>query len=291
MDHLHSTAKQSTSDIDKSLNIYFKQIHKFPLLVHEEEIALGHIIQQSRCAKAIEQLIVSNLRLVIAIAKKFQRRGLSLSELIAEGNTGLIKAVIKFDPDRGNRFSTYASWWIRQAITQALSEQVPTIHIPVHQREKINKYKKQKRAQEQKIGRELTNKEIDKLPIIQGCPSLREVLALDSLHNLELTPEKDIDLKHTLGLISIPQTPEQSLYKNAKKAVINKVLDTLTKREREVIILRFGLNGNQPHTLQEVGELFSITRERVRQIEKKAIKKLKHPMRKERLESFCEQIS
>jgi RNA polymerase primary sigma factor len=267
---------------------YLKEIGKTSLLTFDEEIDLAKNYEKGNAA-AKEKLIKANLRLVVSIAKKYLGRRLSFLDLIQEGNKGLIRGVEKYDWRRGYKFSTYATWWIRQAITRAIADQSRTIRIPVHMVDQINRFYKTQRRLVQKMGREPTVKEIAK----------EMQLAVDEVENLMKisqqpkslsTPVGD-DKEATLEQFVADQS-QPTLYDKVSrellKDALSKVLDTLSPRERKVLIMRFGLEDGKPKTLEEVGKEFKVTRERIRQIEAKAIRKLKHPTRARKLRDFLD---
>lgn len=280
------TSKQGES-LDP-IKMYLKEIGMYPLLTFEQEIDLAQ-----KCEKgdmdAKRTLIRSNLRLVVSIAKKYLGRRLSFLDLIQEGNQGLIKAVEKYDWRRGFKFSTYATWWIRQAITRAIADQSRTIRIPVHMVDNINRYYKTQRKLTQVLGREPKNKEVAKEMEI----SEKEVenLIKISQHPKSLSTPIGDDKETTLEQF-IADRDQPTLYDTVSKEFLrdylNEVLDTLSDRERKVLIMRFGLDDGKPKTLEDVGKEFSVTRERIRQIEAKAIRKLRHPTRARKLKDFVE---
>lgn len=298
-----SEAFKSTEEIEKELEKlvtlkhgesldpikkYLKEIGRTPLLTFEEEIALAKQYEKkSKAAK--ERLIKANLRLVVSIAKKYLGRRLSFLDLIQEGNKGLIRGVEKYDWRRGYKFSTYATWWIRQAITRAIADQSRTIRIPVHMVDQINRYYKTQRRLAQKIGRDPTVKEVAKE--MQISPSDVENLMKISQQPKSLSTPVGDDKEATLEQFVADRT-QPSLYDKVSrellKEALSKVLDTLSPRERKVLIMRFGLEDGKPKTLEEVGREFKVTRERIRQIEAKAIRKLKHPTRARKLKDFLE---
>ncbi|MCL2085787.1 RNA polymerase sigma factor RpoD [Candidatus Saccharibacteria bacterium] len=263
---------------DDSVRLYLREIGKIPLLSFDEENVLARAIAEGD-EKAKEKMIESNMRLVVSIAKRYSGRGLDFLDLIQEGNTGLIKAVDKFDPDRGFKFSTYATWWIRQAITRALADQARTIRIPVHMVETINKLQRTTRQLSQELNRDPTNDELAKA---MGM-SVKKIEAIirnkQEISSLDATVGKESgdDEESTLGdFIQDDEnaSPEENTRQTMMKEKVGGILDKLTDRERKIIALRFGLDGERPHTLEEVGEEFAVTRERIRQIEVKAIEKL-----------------
>ncbi len=237
--------------------------------------------------RAREKLINSNLRLVVSIAKRYMNRGLTFSDLIQEGNIGLMRAVDKFDWRRGFKFSTYATWWIRQAITRAIADQARTIRIPVHMIETINKLKRVQRELEQKYEREPTAKEIARVLKIEPA-KVEEILKISqepSSLQAKVGTEGDTELSEFIH-DEDAETPEDMASYELLKGHIEGVLDTLSERERKVLELRFGLKDHKPRTLEEVGRVFGVTRERIRQIEAKALRKLRHPSRSRKLRDY-----
>jgi RNA polymerase primary sigma factor len=277
---------------DKTLTdpvrMYLKEIGKVPLLTAEEEVDLAQKIEKGNI-KAKQKLIRSNLRLVVSIAKRYVGRGLTFLDLIQEGNQGLMRAVEKYDWRRGYKFSTYATWWIRQAITRAIADQARTIRIPVHMVETINRLYRASRKLMQELDREPTPEEIaDELGM--SPQRVREILKISqSTTSLEKPVGDDGDslLGDFIQDTSHP-SPDESASKELLKENIKEVLDTLTEREAKVLKMRFGLDGYKPMTLEEVGKAFGVTRERVRQIECKALRKLKHPSRRKKLQDYLE---
>lgn len=274
-----------------NVKIYLKSIGKVPLLKTEEEKEIAKRVQEGD-ESAKEELIVANLRLVVAIAKKYVGRGLLFLDLIQEGNLGLVKAVEKFDYTKGFKFSTYATWWIRQAITRAIADQARTIRIPVHMVETINKLTRVQRQLVQELGREPTAEEIaEKLGNITP-EKVREIqkIALDPV-SLE-TPIGEEDDSHLGDFIEDKHavSPDEYASKELLKDEIDSVLATLNERERKVLQLRFGLIDGRQRTLEEVGKEFNVTRERIRQIEAKALRKLKHPSKSKRLKDFVDKL-
>ncbi|RJR28354.1 RNA polymerase sigma factor RpoD [Candidatus Microgenomates bacterium] len=275
---------------------YLREIGKYPLLDAEEEVELakGFEIDVARRGKTTksrskDKLIESNLRLVVSIAKKYIGRGLSLLDLIQEGNQGLIRAVEKYDWRRGYKFSTYATWWIRQAITRAIADQARTIRIPVHMVETINKLYRTSQRLMQTLGREPTPEEIgEELEITADrvreiFKISQEVTSLDT----KVGEDEDSSLGDFIADDSAP-TPVDAASKQLLKDHLDEVLETLSEREAKVLSLRFGLDGGQPRTLEEVGKVFGVTRERIRQIEAKALRKLKHPSRRRKLQDYLD---
>ncbi len=267
---------------------YLKEIGKTSLLTFEEEVNLAKKYEKGD-QKAKERLIKANLRLVVSIAKKYLGRRLSFLDLIQEGNKGLIRGVEKYDWRRGFKFSTYATWWIRQAITRAIADQSRTIRIPVHMVDQINRFYKTQRRLTQKLGREPKVKEIAREMQI-GIDEVENLMKISQQPKSLSTPIGD-DKETTLEQFIADQN-QPTLYdkvsKELLKDALNKVLETLSPRERKVLIMRFGLEDSKPKTLEEVGKEFKVTRERIRQIEAKAIRKLKHPTRARRLRDFLE---
>jgi len=270
------------------VRMYLKEIGQIPLLTAEEEIRLAKNIEKGD-EKARRKLIQSNLRLVVSIAKRYIGRGLSFLDLIQEGNQGLMRAVEKYDWRRGYKFSTYATWWIRQAITRAIADQARTIRIPVHMVETINRIYRASRKLMQEIDRDPTAEEIaDELGMTTA--RVREILKIaQSTTSLEKPVGDDGDslLGDFIQDTSHP-SPDESASEELLKENIKEVLDTLTEREAKVLKMRFGLDGYKPMTLEEVGKAFGVTRERVRQIECKALRKLKHPSRRKKLQDYLE---
>jgi len=267
---------------------YLKEIGRTPLLTFEQEIMLAKQYEKNN-ETAKEKLIKANLRLVVSIAKKYLGRRLSFLDLIQEGNKGLIRGVEKYDWRRGYKFSTYATWWIRQAITRAIADQSRTIRIPVHMVDQINRFYKTQRRLIQKMGHEPTSKEIAKEMQI-NVDEVENLMKISQQPKSLSTPVGD-DKEATLEQFVADQS-QPSLYDKVSrellKEALQKVLDTLSPRERKVLIMRFGLEDGKPKTLEEVGREFKVTRERIRQIEAKAIRKLKHPTRARKLKDFLE---
>ncbi len=269
---------EMSNEVKTSDNIknYLSAIGEYPLLSHDEEIALGEKIQEGdRAAK--EKLINSNLRLVVSIAKRYRGRGLALMDLIQEGNIGLERAAEKFDPAMGFKFSTYATWWIKQAMTRAIADSGRTIRIPVHMFENLNKVKKTQRDLSQKLGREPSEEELAGALGIE-VDKLRDLLNLSMEPTSLETPVGDEEDSSLGDFISDDHTisPTKFADEEALKDQVNEALKHLDPREEQVLRLRFGLDTGSPLTLEEVGKRFNVTRERIRQIEAKALRKLKH---------------
>ncbi|MDB5166108.1 MAG: polymerase sigma factor RpoD [Candidatus Saccharibacteria bacterium] len=261
---------------DDSVRLYLREIGKIPLLSAEEELELAHkVITGDKRAK--DKMAEANMRLVVSIAKRYVGRGLDLLDLIQEGNTGLLRAVEKFDPDKGFKFSTYATWWIRQAITRAIADQARTIRIPVHMVETINKLLRTQRRLTQELNREPTNEEIAAAMEIEVDKVEHIMKIKQDISSLDASI-RDEDEDTTLGeFIEDDQTeaPEESANNQLLKEQVRDMLGALTEREQKILKLRFGLEDGKSHTLEEVGQEFAVTRERIRQIEAKALAKLR----------------
>ena len=273
---------------DDPVRMYFKEIGKVPLLTADEERELAIRIENGD-EEAKKKLCESNLRLVVSIARRYLNRGLSFLDLIQEGNLGIIKAVEKFDYSKGYKFSTYATWWIRQAITRSIADQARTIRIPVHMVETINKLIRISRQLLQELGREPTAEEIAKEMGI-SVEKVREIKKISQDPVSLETPigeEEDSHLGDFIPDEDIPSPVEAAAYSMLQKQ-LREVLDTLSEREKKVLILRFGLDDGRPRTLEEVGKEFNVTRERIRQIEAKALRKLRHPSRSKKLRDYLE---
>ncbi|HEY8495948.1 MAG TPA: RNA polymerase sigma factor RpoD, partial [Limnochordales bacterium] len=274
--------------LDDPVRMYLKEIGRVPLLSAEEEVELAKRIEQGD-EEAKRRLAEANLRLVVSIAKRYVGRGMLFLDLIQEGNLGLLKAVEKFDYRKGFKFSTYATWWIRQAITRAIADQARTIRIPVHMVETINKLIRVSRQLLQELGREPTPAEIAER---MGLPEdrVREILKIAQEPVSLETPigeEEDSHLGDFIEDQEAPAPAEAASYLMLKEQ-LEDVLDTLTPREEKVLRLRFGLDDGRARTLEEVGQVFGVTRERIRQIEAKALRKLRHPSRSKKLKDFLE---
>lgn len=272
--------------VSDPVRMYLKEIGRIPLLTFDQEIALAKRVERSdREAKKI--LINSNLRLVVSIAKKYVGRGLTLLDLIQEGNQGLIRAVEKYDWRRGFKFSTYATWWIRQSITRAIADQARTIRIPVHMVENINRFLRTSRKLMQELGREPSPEEVAKVLGIDPDKALEIIKISQEPASLEspVGDEEDSrlgDFIHDTNAPTLFDTASRELLKEQ----VDQVLGTLSDRERRVLEERFGLKDGKPKTLEEVGRMFAVTRERIRQIEAKALRKLRHPSRGNKLKDY-----
>ena len=272
-----AAAKAFIDDVsDDSVRLYLREIGKIPLLNAEEELALAQrVVAGDKKAKA--QMAEANMRLVVSIAKRYVGRGLDLLDLIQEGNTGLLRAVEKFDPDKGFKFSTYATWWIRQAITRAIADQARTIRIPVHMVETINKLLRTQRRLTQDLNREPTNDEIAKAMEIE-VEKVEHIMKIkQDISSLDASVRDDEEDSVLADFIEDEDTisPEESATNQLLKEHVKDMLGSLTEREQKILKLRFGLEDGKSHTLEEVGQEFSVTRERIRQIEAKALAKLR----------------
>lgn len=274
--------------INDPVRMYLKEIGRVPLLSAEEEIELAKRIEQGD-QEAKKRLAEANLRLVVSIAKRYVGRGMLFLDLIQEGNMGLLKAVEKFDYRKGYKFSTYATWWIRQAITRAIADQARTIRIPVHMVETINKLIRVSRQLLQELGREPTAEEIAKEMDLTP-EKVREIIKIAQEPVSLETPIGEEDDSHLGDFIEDQDAlaPSDAAAYELLKEQLKDVLDTLTEREENVLRLRFGLDDGRTRTLEEVGQVFGVTRERIRQIEAKALRKLRHPSRSKRLKDFLE---
>jgi RNA polymerase primary sigma factor len=261
---------------DDSVRLYLREIGKIPLLNAEEELALAQrVVAGEKDAK--DKMAEANMRLVVSIAKRYVGRGLDLLDLIQEGNTGLLRAVEKFDPDKGFKFSTYATWWIRQAITRAIADQARTIRIPVHMVETINKLLRTQRRLTQELNREPSNDEIAKAMEIEVDKVEHIMKIKQDISSLDASIRDDEEDSVLADFIEDEDTvsPEESATGQLLKEQVKDMLSALTEREQKILKLRFGLEDGKSHTLEEVGQEFSVTRERIRQIEAKALAKLR----------------
>ena len=275
--------------IEDPVRMYLKEIGKVPLLSADEEIELAKRMEVGD-EDAKKRLAEANLRLVVSIAKRYVGRGMLFLDLIQEGNLGLIKAVEKFDYRKGYKFSTYATWWIRQAITRAIADQARTIRIPVHMVETINKLIRVSRQLLQELGREPTPEEIAK-EMDMPVERVREILKISQEPVSLETPigeEEDSHLGDFIQDEHIPVPADEAAHTLLREQ-LEKVMDTLSEREQKVLALRFGLEDGKPHTLEEVGREFQVTRERIRQIEAKALRKLRHTTRSRKFRDFLEE--
>ena len=275
---LEITAENVDVFADDSVRLYLREIGKIPLLTQEEEQELAlKVVEGDKKAK--DKMVEANMRLVVSIAKRYSGRGLDLLDLIQEGNTGLLRAVEKFDPDKGFKFSTYATWWIRQAITRAIADQARTIRIPVHMVETINKVLRTTRKLTQELNREPTNEEIAK-ELDMEPEKIEYVMRIkQDIASLDASVGRDGDDEDSvLGDFVEDEeraSPEDSAATQILKEQLAAIISTLSEREQKIIRMRFGIGGERPHTLEEVGAEFSVTRERIRQIEAKALSKLR----------------
>ena len=273
-------------NLDDPVRMYLKEIGQVKLLTADEEIELAKRVSEGD-KKAKDRLTEANLRLVVSIAKKYSGRGLHILDLIQEGNTGLIRAVDKFDYTKGNKFSTYATWWIRQAITRAIADQARTIRVPVHMVEVINKATRCNRKLVQELGREPTLEEIAaelNLPIekiIEANRTAADTLSLD----MPVGDEEDTTIGSFVEDDNTPG-PVDATSNAMLSEALTEILGTLTEREADVLRMRFGMYDGRTHTLEEVGQIFGVTRERIRQIENQAIRKLRHPSRAKKIKDF-----
>ncbi|MBQ3441547.1 RNA polymerase sigma factor RpoD [Candidatus Saccharibacteria bacterium] len=283
------TAENVDAFADDSVRLYLREIGKIPLLTSEEEAELAQRIVKGD-KKAKDKMVESNMRLVVSIAKRYGGRGLDFLDLIQEGNTGLLRAVEKFDPEKGFKFSTYATWWVRQAITRAIADQARTIRIPVHMVETINKVLRTTRKLTSELNREPTNEEIaaelhmdpDKVDYVMRIK--QDIASLDASVGRDGDDEDSVlgDFVEDEERIS----PEDSAANQILKEQLSEIISTLTDREQKIIRLRFGIGGGRPHTLEEVGAEFDVTRERIRQIEAKALSKLRKNKETKKLHEY-----
>lgn len=285
---LDTLARLDSSFIDDPVRLYLKEISAAALLTHQEEIELAQRVEQGDM-RATQRLVRSNLRLVVSVAKKYVGRGLTLLDLIQEGNIGLMKAVTKFDWRRGYRFSTYATWWIRQAVSRAISDQARTIRLPAHIGDAVTRYTRTLQRLTQDLGRTPTVDEIAKEMGLEPNRLRQIVKASKRPISLE-TPvgeDKESQLADFIEDVSV-ETPYEAATLGILKGEVQKAMDILTPRERKVLQLRFGLGDGHQYTLEEVGAEFGISRERVRQIEAEALQKLRSPQAASRLQSYVE---
>ena len=285
---LEITAENVDQFSDDSVRLYLREIGKIPLLSNEEEVDLAYRIVKGE-KKAKDKMVEANMRLVVSIAKRYSGRGLDFLDLIQEGNTGLLRAVEKFDPDKGFKFSTYATWWIRQAITRAIADQARTIRIPVHMVETINKLVREKRNLLQELGQDPTPEQIaERMDMTPD--KVREILKIAQEPVSLETPIGEEDDSHLGDFIEdeVIENPVDYTTRVVLREQLDEVLDTLTDREENVLRLRFGLDDGKMRTLEDVGKVFNVTRERIRQIEAKALRKLRHPSRSKPLRDFIE---
>lgn len=275
---LEITAENVDAFADDSVRLYLREIGKIPLLTIDEENELAKRVVEGD-KKAKDKMVEANMRLVVSIAKRYSGRGLDLLDLIQEGNTGLLRAVEKFDPDKGFKFSTYATWWIRQAITRAIADQARTIRIPVHMVETINKVLRTTRKLTTELNREPTNEEIAK-ELDMEPEKIDYVMRIkQDIASLDASVGRDGDDEDSvLGDFVEDEeraSPEDAAVTQILKEQLAEILSTLSEREQKIIRMRFGIGGERPHTLEEVGAEFAVTRERIRQIEAKALSKLR----------------
>ncbi len=285
---LEALAAMGIGEVSDPVRMYLREIGRIRLLTFKEEIELAKLIEEHD-KPAKKKLIESNLRLVVSIAKKYVGRGMSLLDLIQEGNQGLIRAVEKYDWRRGYKFSTYATWWIRQAITRAIADQARTIRIPVHMVETINRFIRTSRRLMQELGREPSLEEVAQALDVD-VSKIREIIKVAQEPTSLETPIGDEEDSHLGDFIqdTTQPTPYDSATRQLLKEHMEEVLSTLSDREKKVLILRFGLDDGRPRTLEEVGKEFAVTRERIRQIEAKALRKLRHPSRSKKLKDYLE---
>lgn len=272
---------------DDSVRLYLREIGKIPLLTAEEEITLANKVRKGD-KRAKDKMAEANMRLVVSIAKRYVGRGLDLLDLIQEGNTGLLRAVEKFDPDKGFKFSTYATWWIRQAITRAIADQARVIRIPVHMVETINKLLRTQRRMTQELGREPTNEELGK-EMEMEVEKIDHIMKIkQDISSLDAPVRDDEDDSTLVQFIEDEdsKTPEESATAQLLKEHVNEMLDSLTPREQKILRMRFGLEDGRTHTLEEVGQEFGVTRERIRQIEAKALAKLRRSRESKDLQDY-----
>lgn len=286
---LETISTLGNTGVSDPVRMYLKEIGRIPLLTREEEIRLAQKVEAGDL-KAKKALTDANLRLVVSIAKKYIGRGMTFLDLIQEGNKGLIRAVEKFDWTKGFKFSTYATWWIRQAITRSIADQARTIRIPVHMVETINKLMRTARRLMQELGREPTPEEIGK-EMEMDPDKVREILKISQNTTSLEAPVGSGDDESVLGDFIADEkqvSPYEATSQQMLRENIDEVLSALSDREAKVLKMRFGLAGNKMMTLEEVGRKFGVTRERIRQIEAKALRKLKHPSKRKKLQDFLE---
>jgi RNA polymerase primary sigma factor len=282
---LESLATLEEGYLSDPVRMYLREIGRVSLLTYEEEVALAKRVEKSD-KRARERLINANLRLVVSIAKKYVNRGLTLLDLIEEGNIGLMRAVMKYDWRRGYKFSTYATWWIRQAITRAIADQARTIRIPVHMVETINKFNRISRKLMQELGREPIPEEVG-MEMEVGVEKVREIIKVSQEPaSLEAPVGEEEDSRLGDFIQDVSASPTDQATQALLKDHIREVLSTLSPREAKVLEYRFGLEDGKQRTLEEVGKEFGVTRERIRQIEAKAIRKLRHPTRAKKLRDY-----
>ena len=286
LEELSAMDDTSEAKLDDPIRMYLKEIGKIKLLSPEEELDIAKRMSEGDEA-ARKRMSEANLRLVVSIAKRYVGRGMQLLDLIQEGNLGLMKAVEKFDYTKGYKFSTYATWWIRQSITRAIADQARTIRIPVHMVETINRVLRTSHSMVQELGREPTTEEIAR-ELHMEIPKVEEILKIAQEPVSLETPigeEEDSHLGDFIQDDEASQPSEEASYTLLREQ-LEEVLSTLTPREEQVLRMRFGLKDGKPHTLEEVGKEFDVTRERIRQIESKALRKLRHPSRSKKLRDF-----
>ena len=283
---LDSLTESTGSSTEDAVKMYLKEIGKIKLLKKDEELVLSEKMANG-CEYSKKVLTISNLRLVVSIAKKYTGRGILFLDLIQEGNQGLMRAVEKFDYSKGFKFSTYATWWIRQAITRAIADQARTIRVPVHMVETINKLRKAIRELMQSYGRKPTEAEIAEYTGIQK-DKVQEIISISQIPLSLETPIGDEEGNYLGDFVEdqVMESPDAIISKDNVKQGLNAILADLTERESRVIKLRFGIDDGKARTLEEVGILFDVTRERIRQIESKALKKLRHPNRLKKLKEY-----